>query len=70
MSIVNRLFGEWLVVKSITCLWTKGLSIKDVRTLQSGGFVQCGHFEDKRGSSDADVKITVFGAKNFGFFGT
>jgi len=30
------------------------------------GFVQCGHFTDKEGSSDADVRI--FWCKNFGFF--
>jgi len=33
-------------------LTSKGLSIKDVR---SQGFIQCGHFADKGGSSDADV---------------
>jgi len=31
-------------------------SIKDVRSQGGGGFVQCGHFADKGGSLDADVR--------------
>jgi len=31
-------------------------SIKDVRTRGGRGYVQCGPFADKRGSSDADVR--------------
>jgi len=44
----------------------KELSIKDVRSQGGGGFVQCGHFSDKEGSSVEDVR--TFGAKNSGFF--
>jgi len=34
----------------------KGPSIKDVRSQEGGEFVQCGHFADKGGSSDADIR--------------
>jgi len=33
---------------------------------EAGGFVQCGYFTDKRGSSDADFRI--FWCKNLGLF--
>jgi len=44
----------------------KGMIIKDVR---SEGVIQCGHFMDKDGSSDADDRTSAFyGAKNLRFF--
>jgi len=44
----------------------KGPSIKDVRSQGVKGFVQCGHFADSGGSSDADVR--TFWCKKFGIF--
>jgi len=50
------------------CPYQSSLGTVHKRRPQSGGgkFVQCGHFSDKGGSSDAAVQ--TFWRKNFGFF--
>jgi len=53
---------------AVTAEQGKGPSIKDVRSQGEWGFVQCGHFADKRGVGVLQLRTSaLFGAKNSDF---